>query len=286
MTRVPFSDEEYRLFSEWLGVEFGIWFGPEKREILRARLEPRRAELGLATYRDLFFHLKFHPHRDEEKERLIPLLTNNESFFLRERHQLDFLRDEVIPDLLGRLVAEGARELRILSVGCAAGQEPYSLALIARDCGLPNRKLGLSVTGIDLDPVALERAQRGRFTRNSFRGFPDELRDRYFSESDDGEWEIDPKLRETVAFRRGNIAEPGWARRLPQHHVVFCRNVLIYFTPEAIRIAAQGLHQSLLPGGYLFLGHAETLRRIPTPLVPERRIGVVYYRRAADEPES
>jgi chemotaxis protein methyltransferase CheR len=283
LTRVPFSDEEYRLFSEWLAGEFGIWFGPEKREILRARLEPRRAELGLGSYRDLFFHLKFHPHRGEERQRLIPLLTNNESFFLRERGQLDLLRDEVLPDLTKRLLSEGTRELRILSAGCAAGQEPYTLAMVAREYGLPNRRLDLSVTGLDLDPIVLERARRGRFTQNSFRGFPEELRDRYFSMTAGGEWEIDTRLRESVEFRSGNLAEPSWARDLPAQHIVFCRNVLIYFTPEATRIAAQGLHQSLHPGGYLFLGHAETLRRVPTPLVPERRIGVVFYRRSADD---
>jgi chemotaxis protein methyltransferase CheR len=272
---VAFTDEEYRLFSEWLASEYGIWFGPEKREILRARLEPRRAELGTPTFHDLFFHLKFHPRRDEERERLVPLLTNNESYFFRERPQLDILRDEVLP-ALARDRRNRAEPIRILSAGCAAGQEAYTLTMLARETGLGSL---VQVTAVDLDPEALERARSGIYTAHSFRGLEEEIRDRYFRQTEDDQWEIDPRVRQSVSFRQVNLSDPRWATSLAGQHVVFCRNVLIYFSQDALRRAAQGLHDALEPGGYLFLGHAETLRRVPSPLVPERRVGAVFYRR-------
>lgn len=282
MTPVRLTDEEYRLFSEWLVEEFGLWFGPEKREILRTRLEPRRAELGMATFQQLFFHLKFHPERQAERARLVPHLTNNESYFFRERPQLDAFREIVLPTLRDALNAQRRSELRVLSAGCSAGQEPYTLSILLRETRLP-APLHARVTGVDLDPRILEQARSGRYTAHSFRGVDPELRDRYFRQTAENEWEILPALREAVDFQRANLSDPEWAQALPPQDVIFCRNVLIYFDSDALIRAARGLHDALAPGGYLFLGHAETLSRVPTPLVAERRPGAIFYRRPASE---
>jgi chemotaxis protein methyltransferase CheR len=273
---VPLTDEEYRLFSEWLTQEFGLWFGPERREILRARLETRRLELGFPTFQQLFFHLKFHPERDEERRLLIPHLTNNESYFFRERAQLDVFREHVLPALrAGRKPGE-RRAIRILSAGCSAGQEAYSLAILLREA---DPSLSFRVTGVDLDPAILEQATAGRFSSHSFRGVEPEVRDRYFHQHGPNEWEILPEARKSVEFRQANLSDPAWPTALPPQDVVFCRNVLIYFDAEGLQRAAQGLHDALAAGGYLFLGHAESLRRVPTRLVVERRPGAVYYRK-------
>lgn len=279
MTPVPLTDEEYRLFREWLAQEFGLWFGPERREILRARLEARRVELGLSSFHQLFFHLKFHPQREAERQRLIPHLTNNESYFFRERKQLELFRDQVLPQLSRQLHRDGRRDLRVLSAGCAAGQEAYTLAMILRGSVHVAAQLRPHVLGVDLDPRALEQAREARYTAHSFRGLEPELRERHFREVGDQQWEVEPRIRGMVAFQAANLADAGWAAGVPQQDVIFCRNVLIYFDAPSIRRAAQGLHDALVPGGYLFLGHAETLSRVPTRLVPERRPGAVFYRR-------
>ncbi|CAN5664745.1 protein-glutamate O-methyltransferase CheR [soil metagenome] len=279
MRSVALTDEEYRLFSEWLVEEFGLWFGPEKREILRTRLEPRRAELGMSTFQRLFFHLKFHPEREEERARLVPHLTNNESYFFRERPQLDAFREIVLPRLLA---AQRLNPLRVLSAGCSAGQEPYTLAILLSEASLAPR-LQARVTGVDLDPRILDQARGGRYTAHSFRGVDPELRDRYFGQTAGNEWEILPALREAVDFQRVNLSDPGWARAFPPQDVIFCRNVLIYFDPDALIRAARGLHDALAPGGYLFLGHAETLSRVSTPLIAERRPGAIFYRRPTSD---
>jgi chemotaxis protein methyltransferase CheR len=275
--RVPFTDEEYRLISEFLVQEYGLWFGPERREILRTRLEPRRAELGLRNFHELFFHLKFHPEREDERSRLIPHLTNNESYFFRERTQLEHLRDVLLPEIAAEAEATGRDELRLLSAGCSAGQEPYSLAMLIEESGLKDR-FRFHITGVDLDPMVLDLARAGRYTTHSFRGVAEEVRDRWFSEND-GAWQLDRRILDRVDFRTANLADAEWARGLPPQDVVFCRNVLIYFDADALRRAAQGLHSALAPGGRLFLGHAESLSRVPTPLVAQRRPGVIYYRK-------
>ena len=174
---VAFTDEEFRLWAEWLAEEFGHRWGPERRGILRTRLEPRRAALGLDSFDALLFHLRFHPEREAERERLLPHLTNNESYFCRERGTLEALRGEVLPALRERLGPAG--ELRILSAACAAGEEVYTLASVVRDSGLfaPGR---VRITGVDLDPAALDRARAGVYTEHAFRGTGPEFRERWF----------------------------------------------------------------------------------------------------------
>lgn len=270
------TDEEYRLFSEWLAESYGLRYGPEKRDILRARLEPRRAALGHATFEELYFHIKFHPHRREELEHMLPRLTNNESYFLRERRQLDLLIEEVLPRRLS--ARAGAGEVRLLSAGCGRGEEPYSLAMVLRDAGLvPSARLRIS--GMDLDPVALRAAEEGVFTAHSFRGVPEEVRARHFATLDEGKWRIRPALRRTVEFRRGNLVSDEWRRSLAPQDVIFCRNVLIYFDDEAVARALEQLHGALAPGGVLFLGHSESLARHPHGFRVERRPGAVFYQR-------
>jgi chemotaxis protein methyltransferase CheR len=272
------TEREHRLFSEWLGEEFGLRFGPEKRDILRSRLEPRRVELGLDSFEELYFHLKFHPDRRAEWDRLIPHLTNNESYFFRETGQLDVLSDEVLGTVKQRLEQEGRREIRILSAACAAGEEPFTLAILAHESGLFPAPWKVRVTGVDLDPQALERARQARYTENAFRRLDPAIRERYFTEEDSG-WLLSAEIRKLVEFRRSNLVDEEWAAQIPGQDIVFCRNVLIYFGEESTRRAVEGLYRALVPGGYLFLGHAESLSRIPTRLEPQRRPGAIFYRR-------
>src|SRR5690606_17062629 len=130
--RPELNDREYRLFSEWLSEEFGLCFGPAKRDILRSRLDARRIALGFDSFEQLYLHLKFHPEKAREQRLLLPHLTNNESYFFRETPQLEALGSEVLPELRKRLEGSNRREIRILSGGCAAGEEPYTLAIVAR----------------------------------------------------------------------------------------------------------------------------------------------------------
>jgi chemotaxis protein methyltransferase CheR len=270
------SEEEYRLWSEWLEERYGLRFGPEKRGMLRNRLEPRRAALGLGSYEQLLFHVKFDPARAEELERLLPHLTNNESYFCREEGTLQVIRGEVLPELRRRL--GGAGEMRILSAACSTGEEAYTLSILARESAAGPRPEP-RVTGADLDSAALEKARAGVYGEHSFRGTDPEFRRRWFRPAGGERWEVAPEAKAGVEFRRANLADPKWPAGLPPQHLVLCRNVLIYFGEAAVRRAAEGLYAALAPGGYLFLGHAESLRHVPLPFRFERRPGALFYRR-------
>jgi chemotaxis protein methyltransferase CheR len=271
------SDEEFRTWAEWLAEELGHRWGPERREILRTRLEPRRAALGLDSFDALLFHLRFHPEREAERARLVPHLTNNESYFCRERGSLDVIRDEVLPELADRLGPGG--EARLLSAACAAGEEAYTLSILAREAGRFTAPGTLRVTGVDVDPAALERARAGIYPEHAFRSTGPEWRARFFDARDDGRWEVRPAVRAPVRFGDANLVHDGWWRGLGPQHLVLCRNVMIYFNDDAVRRAAHGLWEALAPGGYLFLGHAESLRHVPVPFELHRRPGALFYRR-------
>jgi chemotaxis protein methyltransferase CheR len=277
MTRKPLNDAEFRLFSEWLVEEFGLQFGPERRDILRARLDPRRAELGFETFEQLYFHLKYHPEREEERLKLIPHLTNNESYFFREPNQLDVLRADVLARVKARLEARNRQEVRILSAGCASGEEPYTLAMTTEMSGLFPPPWNVRVTGVDLDHQALDRARSARYGENAFRRVEERLRSEFFTRDEDGQWLVAEPVRSRVQFATANLAEDSWVRRQPRQDVIFCRNVLIYFSDEAIRVAADSFFKALEPGGYLFLGHAETLSRVPTRFETVRMPGAIFY---------
>lgn len=272
----PFTDDEFRLFSDWLAREYGLRFGPEKREILRARLDPRRSALHLDSFERLLFRVRYHPDREVERNRLLPHLTNNESYFFRETNQLDVLRDELLEPLARRARADH-RPLRIMSVGCASGEEAYTLSFVARDA-LGNAA-DVRITGVDVDPEALERARSATYRPHAFRATDDRVRDRYFDSLDDDRWRIRRPFRTAARFQQGNVVAPEWPETVPAQDVVFCRNVLIYFDDDALRRAVDNLYRVVRPGGYLFLGHAESLSRVPTRFAPERRPGAVFYER-------
>lgn len=278
----PLSDEEFRLFREWLADGYGLCFGEERRDILRSRLEPLRSELRFGSFRELYYHLNFDSAGSGVQERLLPFLTNNESYFCRERPQLELLGSEILPALRDRLRAAGEKELRVLSAACAAGEEAYTLAIVVRESGFFPPPWRVSITGGDLDADALGRACRGTYGANAFRGVEPDFRARFFREQTSGVWEIDERVRRIVAFRPLNLVDADWSTTLPPQHVIFCRNVLIYFDDRAVARAVEQLHRALVPGGYLFLGHADSLNRVTTPFVAERRPGVIYYRRMDD----
>lgn len=274
---VPLQDDEFRLWAEWLAEELGHRWGPERREILRTRLEPRRAALGLESFDALLFHLRFHPEREAERERLVPHLTNNESYFLREQGSLDVIRTEILPALARQLGPGG--QARLLSAACSTGEEAYTLSILAAESGLFPGPAALRVTGVDVDAAALERARAGVYTEHDFRGTEPAWRERWFTPRGEEAWEVKPAVRAPVAFRPGNLVRDDWWSGLPPQHLILCRNVMIYFDADAVLRTARGLYEALAPGGWLFLGHAESLRHVPVPFELERRPGALFYRR-------
>jgi chemotaxis protein methyltransferase CheR len=192
---------------------------------------------------------------DAELRALAERLTVGETYFLRHQAQLQVLVDQVLPGL-----QRGGRCARVLSAGCSTGEEAYSLAILARESARVDASR-LFITGVDLNPRAIERARRAHYAPWALRATPEPVRERWFDALPGGEFALRPAVRDSVLFEERNLLDeaPGfWASG--SFDVILFRNVLIYFSPEAARRAVARLEQALTPGGCLFLGPSEALR--------------------------
>jgi chemotaxis protein methyltransferase CheR len=275
-------EEEFRLLRDFIHERFGLYFEDSQRASLRARLAGRLQGRDLASFEDYYHYLRFGPERQDELSHMVSHLTNNETYFYREMPQLQVFADHVLRQLKDKKAREGSRSLRILSAGCSTGEEALSLAMIVYDSAQFFWNWEVQVTGLDVDEAALDKARRGVYHQNSFRAMSPALLERHFvrlgasAQAKDG-------VRKIVAFRQGNLLDPASFVGLEAVDVIFCRNVLIYFSDAATLRAVRQFHDRLRPGGYLFLGHAESLSRVTDMFTPIRFQGAMVYQKP-DQP--
>ncbi len=277
---VELSEEEFRLLRDFIHERFGLFFDDAHRSTLRARLLARVSSLDLLSFEDYYHYLRFGPQKSEELARMASHLTNNETYFFRELPQLQVFRDHLLRSIKERKARTGERRLRILSAGCSTGEEVMSLAMIVHDSGQFFWNWEVELFGLDVDEAALEKARRGLYFHNSFRGLPPAIRERHFSQEGAGERVKEP-LRRLVQFRQGNLMEAPSFEGLRPLDAIFCRNVLIYFSDQAIRKVIEHFWRALAPEGYLLLGHAESLSRITDMFTPIRFPGAMIYQKPA-----
>jgi chemotaxis protein methyltransferase CheR len=203
-------------------------------------------------------------------------LTVGETYFFRHNDQFRALAEAALPERLR--AREASKTLRVLSAGCASGEEAYSLAIVTRDIAA-DPAWSVDIRAIDLNPAVLEKAVRGRYSQWALREAPPEIRQKWFR-SESRDLVLDDTVRSAVQFSEGNLAgdDPAlW--QAATYDVIFCRNVLMYFAPEQMRAAIARITAALAPGGYLFLGHAETLRGISDDFHLCHTHDTFYYRR-------
>jgi chemotaxis protein methyltransferase CheR len=273
------SEEEFRLLRDFIHEQFGLYYDDSQRSSLRSRLAGRLSLLGLLSFEDYYRYLRFAPGRAEELQRMVSHLTNNETYFFREMPQLQVLADTVLRRLKERKAETGERTLRILSAGCSTGEEALTLAMIVYESAQFFWNWDVKVFGMDVDPEALEKARRGAYHQNSLRGVGPEKLERHFLR-DGKEVKVKESIRRLVTFRPGNLLEAESYEGLYPLDVIFCRNVLIYFSDASIGKVARIFHEILGPAGYLFLGHAESLARITDTFTPIRFQGAMLYQKA------
>jgi chemotaxis protein methyltransferase CheR len=249
----PMTQEEYLLLDELISERFGICFPEARRQILESRLRPRLEALNLRRFRDYYVHLQ----RDANGEyrRLAELITNNETYFFREPRQVEGLF-ETMPDL----VRPGGT-LRLLSAGCSSGEEPYTIGISARSrthAGLLG--IRMEIDAIDIDASRIVMAQAAEYGRTSLRSLTPADIDGFFVTAGADRWSLKPHYRSGIRFAWGNLLDlSAVPRQAGAYDVIFCRNVLIYFSDRAIRLAVRNFASLLRPGGLLFLGAAESI---------------------------
>lgn len=267
------SLEELALFNELFTSRFGICFPEHKREILETRLLPRLRANHVQRFLDYYLLLQY--DLQKELDPLVRAITNNESYFFREVAQIKALSN----DLLESLVRGGTPgRLRVLSAGCSSGEEPYTINILLRST--PGCPVGedLAIDGIDLDSERLEMARVGEYRHGSLRALDDAQRDRYFDALENEVWSLKPSARQGVSIRGGNILDVDSFPRIP-YDVVFCRNVLIYFSESSLKKAIGNFARAVRPGGVLFLGHSESIIGLTQSFQAERLVQCIGYRR-------
>lgn len=233
---------------------------------------------------DAYFELLMAPETtDQEMCQLAEQLTVGETYFFRYPEQFQALTEVVLPALAQRVMP--LRPVRMLSAGCASGEEAYTLAMAAREFGLDRMGRGVRIEGVDINGLFLAKARRARYSAWSLRGVSPAICDRYFREQR-GAFALHPALREMVTFEQGNLMQLERVTQPEAYDVIFCRNVLIYFSVEAIQRLLSALARSLAPGGYLFLGHAETARLAESCFALEHSHDTYYYRKQEVTPAS
>ncbi len=257
--KLTMSDEEYRLLRNLIYDECGIWLKDEKKSFLENRTFNRMRTLKIAScYR--YYRLLTDP--DDGKQEVLTFMdsvTINETSFFRNKPQMDIFTEMVVPEIVSNKRKKGDLSLKIWSAGCSTGQEPYTLAMILRETIPDMSKWKITILASDLSLTALQSAQEGIYRPEKMDGVDDTLRSRYFREVEGGMYQAKDVLKQLIVFDFHNLMHESGSGNFD---VIFCRNVLIYFDEETQKGVIDRFDRALVPEGYLFLGHTESLQGV------------------------
>ncbi len=251
----------------------GIVFDDRKKYFVENRVKEHMDELGITSLKDYIYRLK--TDRNTLKE-FISKITVNETYFYREYYHLKALAKLVQTESFGFPV-------RVLSLPCSTGEEPYSIAIVLNE--VLSNPLKFEITGVDIDRNALLKAKEGVYGRRSVSKLPSEYLRKYFVQVEEGRWKVKETLKRRVRFLEGNILDRLFMKGLGKFHYVFCKNLLIYFDERARVQAINNLYDITVDGGYLFLGHAESVSRSSALFEPVKVEGTIVYRKTVEEDE-
>ncbi|MFZ5563238.1 MAG: CheR family methyltransferase [Thermodesulfobacteriota bacterium] len=261
----PMTAEEFAAIGGFIQSEFGIKMPPGKKVMLQSRLLKRLRAMNMDSYRQYREYLFSPEGMAQEMPRMIDAVTTNKTDFFRERSHFDLLFEKLLP---AWFQADGGKQIfAAWSAGCATGEEPYSLAMILSEFARTQPGFDFRVTGSDLSRDVLDKARRAVYSDTKTEAIPADLRKRYLLRSKDRDkhlTRIVPELREKVFFCSLNLTKPFPCPG--KNDVIFCRNVIIYFERPVQEALFKRCCECLKPGGYLFIGHSETLGGMDLPL--------------------
>jgi chemotaxis protein methyltransferase CheR len=260
----------------------GIYVQDNRKYLLENRLLNRLKALGLKNYGEYYEFLRYDPGAHRELKALYAVITTNETSFYRNPPQLKILEDGLLKDLLEEQKNRGVQELHIWSAGCSTGEEPYTLAMIVLEILGPH--LGgwkVEISATDLSEAVLVSARRGEYASYALRTTPDHIRQKYFEQVEGGRFRVKDMVRRLVTFHTVNLKDRGQLRSLRRSHLIFCRNVLIYFDEAMKKQVISSFYDNLCPGAYLFIGHSESLHNISRAFTPQHHPGAIVYKKEA-----
>lgn len=257
-SNLKISTADFERFRDFFYRKTGIRFEDSKRYFVDKRLVERMRQTQAATFRDYFTNMRFQAS-GEELQQLINSMTVNETYFFRESHQFDCMALELLNEIVKE---QGKRELKIWSIPSSTGEEPYSIALYLMERWPAIKHIDVELMSSDIDSAVINKAKAGLFSERSVQYLDKALLKKYFTRREDGMYQASDDLRSCVHFSQVNLNDQSQMKRYRNIDLIFCRNVLIYFDDSSRRSAAESLYDTLAPGGFIFLGHSESMSRI------------------------
>ncbi len=273
------TQEEFTQLRDFIYQQCGIYIAETRKYLVENRLANRLKELNLKNFGEYYYYLRFDANRRAELPKLFEVITTNETSFYRNPPQLQVFQEVVLKKELEKLRKAGSRRLRIWSAGCSTGEEPYTMAMILHEVLRTEiTSWDIKITANDLSEAVLAAARKGVYTEYALRTTPKDIISRYFKK-DGSAYHVDPKLKNLITFGSTNLSDRALLKRVERSHIVFCRNVIIYFDDEMKKQVIESFYDNLLPGGCLFIGHSESLHNISRAFTPEHHTGTIVYRK-------
>ena len=272
------TDQEFVNLRDFIYNECGIFIADNRKYLLENRLGNRLKKLNLKNFDEYYNLLRFDSGRSAEFRKLFEVITTNETSFYRNPQQLEVFQTEVLPDVLAKGKKTG-KKLRIWSAGCSTGEEPYTISMIINE--VLKSEVGswdIRITANDLSDRVLESARRAVYNDYTLRTAPPEIVKRYFT-CGDGQNKLKPEIKKLVSFGQINLKDRVQIKRVERSQIVFCRNVIIYFDDAMKKQVINAFYDNLLPGGYLIIGHSESLHTITRAFKPIRFPGAIIYQK-------
>lgn len=273
----PLTDAQFKRLGHYIESELGIRMPPAKRVMLESRLQKRIRALGLAGFEEYLEFVFEEEQADGELLHMIDAVTTNKTDFFREADHFDYLLGTLLPERYADGWGKG-RPFRVWSSASSTGEEPYTLAITLEEFAAQHRDFDYKILGTDISTAALDRGRKATYTEERVAPVPSAYLKKYFLRSKDKEAKlvrVKSLLRSKVIFHRLNLMSEDFGIQ-DRFEVIFCRNVIIYFDRPTQAVLLRKLYDYLRPGGYLFLGHSETLAGMGLPLVS---IAPTIYRR-------
>ncbi len=269
----PLTDREFRRLSEFISAECGIKMPPAKKVMLEMRLRKRLRHHEMDSFREYCEYLFSPDGMENELIHMIDVVTTNKTDFFREPAHFEYIVQRALPTLIETYGAGSKRKLFAWSVGCSTGEEPYSLAIILSEFAKNHPRFRFKILASDISINVLKAAQRGIYKEEGVECIPTNLKKKYFLRSRDkarGLVKVSPELREVITFKRLNIMDEDLGIT-EQLDIILFRNVLIYFDKHNQEAVLNRICSYLRPGGYLFVGHSETLTGLSVPYLQHKK---------------
>jgi chemotaxis protein methyltransferase CheR len=262
--RAELSQSDFRVFSDYIYTEFGIKMPDIKRVMLQGRLLKRIRELKMNSYSEYKEYFFSEEGQKNELYNFLSVVTTNKTDFFREPVHFDFLSKEILP----QYVADGKRKINIWSAACSSGEEPYTISIVLNEFIERNAGFSFSILGTDISSNVLNKAMLGIYSEKTVDVIPMHLKRKYFLRSKDRHnptVRVVPQLQRNISLKYQNLMDSVYDIT-EKYDVIFCRNVLIYFDHETQEKVINKLCRHLIPGGYLFIGHSESVANMDVPL--------------------